>query len=212
MAIPPNKHLYTQAFQIASLIASRLEPHCRRIEIAGSLRRQRPTIGDIELIAIAKTYFAAPVNLEEQLAGHGRVRNQLHEHLDTLIREGKITYHLTSAGARCWGDRLRKFTLTTNLGVVYKVDLFMCEDADWGNTFVIRTGSADFSHWLVTQRASGGAMPPNMHHAENRLWRDGQAIVCFEEVDFFAALGLPYIPPQFRDDDAWVAYLKSLEM
>jgi hypothetical protein len=37
---------YTQAFEIAQEVYETLRPHCARIEIAGSIRRQREDIGD----------------------------------------------------------------------------------------------------------------------------------------------------------------------
>jgi DNA polymerase/3'-5' exonuclease PolX len=33
---------------IAADVLAQLQPHCERIAIAGSVRRRRPTIGDIE--------------------------------------------------------------------------------------------------------------------------------------------------------------------
>ena len=38
----------------AQIIAARLAPYCERIEIAGSIRRKRETVGDIELVAISR--------------------------------------------------------------------------------------------------------------------------------------------------------------
>ena len=41
-----------EAHAIAAEIITVLAPHCRRIEIAGSIRRQRPEVGDIEIVGI----------------------------------------------------------------------------------------------------------------------------------------------------------------
>ena len=41
-----------KAKDIATKVVSRLEPYCQRIEIAGSIRRQRPLPNDIDLVLI----------------------------------------------------------------------------------------------------------------------------------------------------------------
>ena len=45
-----------QAQQIAERIKSELAPHCDRIEIAGSIRRKKPEVKDIEIVCIPKPY------------------------------------------------------------------------------------------------------------------------------------------------------------
>jgi DNA polymerase/3'-5' exonuclease PolX len=40
---------------IADRVRDLLAPHCDRIEIAGSIRRQKADVGDIEIVAIPKT-------------------------------------------------------------------------------------------------------------------------------------------------------------
>ncbi len=37
---------------IAQRLLSALAPNCHRVELAGSLRRGRPMVGDIEIVAI----------------------------------------------------------------------------------------------------------------------------------------------------------------
>jgi DNA polymerase/3'-5' exonuclease PolX len=44
------------AQRIADKLIADLSPHCDRIEVAGSVRRQKPECGDIELVAIPKPY------------------------------------------------------------------------------------------------------------------------------------------------------------
>lgn len=46
------KHPYAQAHTAASHLLTMLRPCCHRIEIAGSLRRKKELIGDIELVAV----------------------------------------------------------------------------------------------------------------------------------------------------------------
>jgi DNA polymerase/3'-5' exonuclease PolX len=48
-----------EAQQIAQKYVELLRPYCKRIEIAGSIRRQRPEVKDIEIVCIPKR---APLN------------------------------------------------------------------------------------------------------------------------------------------------------
>jgi DNA polymerase/3'-5' exonuclease PolX len=47
---------FRQALEIATKIKDQLSPHCVRCEIAGSIRREKPTVKDIEIVAIPKHY------------------------------------------------------------------------------------------------------------------------------------------------------------
>jgi DNA polymerase/3'-5' exonuclease PolX len=188
---------HSQALPIAEALADKLAAYCERIEIAGSLRRLSASVGDIELVAIPK--LDQTRNLVGEVIAE---RNLLLEHLDRLLEEGAIAKHIDSAGRPSWGEKARKFTVKTKLGRRFKVDLFTCTAETWGSSLLIRTGSRDFSHWIVTPQPRG-AMPAGMHHARNRLWRSGEAVPLPEEADFFAVIGLEWIPPEERGEGRW---------
>jgi len=83
-------------------------------------------------------------------------------------------------------------------------DLFLQPDpATWGVNFALRTGSADFSKWLVTWRNNGGALPNQMYVRDARLWELGRVIETAEERDFFEAIGLKWIEPEDRKEGLW---------
>ena len=42
---------YEEALKIAEEVKALLAPHCLRIEIAGSIRRKKPEVKDIEIVA-----------------------------------------------------------------------------------------------------------------------------------------------------------------
>jgi DNA polymerase/3'-5' exonuclease PolX len=48
---------YMEAMAYATTMVYYLSPLCSRIEIAGSLRRKKETIGDIEIVLILKPEF-----------------------------------------------------------------------------------------------------------------------------------------------------------
>lgn len=198
------KRPYEQVKPIAHTLLSRFSPYCERIEIAGSLRRKRPMIGDIEIVAIPTLHRVSLLDGDE-----ASYDNLLHSYLDRLLLAGHIEKRLNKRGHPiAWGERFRAFSLQSLRGDRYGVDLFMCDQATWANTLTIRTGSAEFSAWLVRQQQAGGACPPDMQFRDSRLWRDGNMLDTPDEASIFTELGLPYIAPERRDDNLWLIDLR----
>lgn len=201
-----TKRPLAQVKAIAEQIAVSLADDCENIVVAGSIRREAEEVGDIEVVAIPK------VETQASLVGSAKpVANALHQRLDELMKEQKIH----PARYPAWGDKQRKFIVRTKGEQEYQIDLYMCEPDNFGAIFLIRTGSQNFSRWLVTSRVQGklqiGAMPVGMMQSKGRLWKmkghDWEAVPTYTEQDYFDALELPYIPPEKRQDDKWFAWL-----
>ena len=47
---------YEEAIEIAEKVKTLLLPHCERVEIAGSVRRKKTDVKDIEIVAIPKPF------------------------------------------------------------------------------------------------------------------------------------------------------------
>ena len=110
------------AKNIADKIVKQLKPHCKRIEIAGSIRREKPNPKDIEIVAIPKPYS---IGLFEY--GIATVVNKWQKIKGEL--PCKYTQRLLPEGI--------------------KLDLFFAQPENWGLIFAIRTGSADYSHKVL---------------------------------------------------------------
>ena len=161
---------------VAERLVAALRPHCLRIEIAGSLRRERPLVGDIEIVAIPirpTDLFGAPVKGKTPL--------------DVFLDSKGITFTRR-------GERYQQFAYGR-----HTVDLFLPTAETWGSIFTIRTGSWEFSRWLVTSQAAGGAAPNTIQPRDGRLYESGRLLATPEEVDVFHALGLVYIEPSERN-------------
>ncbi len=213
-----DKRPYEVVRPIAEKIVEGLRPYCDRIEIAGSLRRHRPTIGDIEVVAIP-----IMTDFTDLFGDILQEINQLHLHLDYLLEKQKIAKARSDKGRTLWGKKLRRFGITTKQGQTYHIDLFMCDPNNWGNTYLIRTGSKDFSRWMVTRENTlyrpgiFGPLPLTMKHDLGRLWQQNEedksqwdAVPFTEESDWFNLVQLPFIPPQFREDDKWFDWMEEL--
>ena len=170
------------ARQLANNLLASLAPACERIEIAGSIRRGNPGVGDIELVAIPKPgldLFNAPTYQVTDLDGA----------LARLILEERLA--LVKGGGR-----YKQFLLPAE-GIA--LDLFVVlPPAQWGVIFAIRTGPSDFSTWLVTPRAKGGRLPSYLQVEDGAVWNGRKPMPTPEEKDFFDLLGLPYMEPGKR--------------
>jgi len=113
---------YEEALQIAEKIKAQLAPHCERIEIAGSIRRKKPFVKDIEIVAIPKPY---DIGLFE--SGIATVVNQWPK-----VR-GELPCEYT--------QRILPDGIT--------LDLFFAEKENWGLIYAMRIGSADYSHQVL---------------------------------------------------------------
>ena len=182
---------------IAEEIAEALRPHCERIEIAGSLRRKKTEIGDIEIVAIPKF---KPPTFGDPRAGWSEVDKWLDERNHRAL---SIVKGLKGRGSK---RKYVQFNYYTSNQSLYTVDLFLQPDpATWGVNFMIRTGSSDFSRMMVTDLSKGGYKPEEFFFQDGRLWRKyidtDRAIECLptpEEIDVFNTLELDWVEPELR--------------
>lgn len=174
----PHADMLAVALEVRGLLALA----CTRIAIAGSVRRGKALVGDIEIVA--------------QPAG-----GLLHRQLDALLARGDLAQRRKSTGALlAWGERYR--------AAVYRgvaLDVFIVlPDRPWGVTYLLRTGPGEANEALVTTRGSvtrhgvRGVLPVGMRMVDGALWRAGVRLETPEEIDVFAAVGLPYIVPPSR--------------
>jgi len=172
-----------QATEIATKWIDLLRPACERIEIAGSIRRGKPEVHDIDLVCMPK------ISNEPDLFGQpGTQINHLESMLPrTVIDMGALTV--------INGPRQKKIRLQEGI----KLELWIVlPPAEFGTIYLLRTGPEAFGHWLVTSRKLGGGMPSYMKHKEGALWRHDTKLITPEEEDVFRALNMEYIEPAKR--------------
>ena len=174
--------LLEDALPIANKCLADLTPYCERAEIAGSIRRQKPEVKDIEIVVIPKTETVN--DLFGEPAG------------EVSLLENSIPNILKAWDA--WtiknGQKYKQILLPGGM----KLDLFIVTKETWGVQFTIRTGSADYSKWLVTQRRYGGALPSHAKIEGARVVVYGKQLETPEEKDFFAFLEIPMPAPSER--------------
>jgi len=169
--------LLADALKIAIEAREILRPHCERVEIAGSIRRNKPEVGDIEIVAI-------PLPYETGLFESG---------IATVVNQWtKVKGELEYIGR----PKIKKCKYTQRIlpsGMV--LDLFFAEPENWGYIYAIRTGSVEYSKTLAQRWNQLG-----YHGDEGYLWRTGGHIVTVrEEEDLFNLLKIPFCPPGARN-------------
>jgi DNA polymerase/3'-5' exonuclease PolX len=172
--------LRADALALAERVIDHLRPVCERIEIAGSLRRKKPDVGDIEICCIPRT-----IRYEDLFGELGPVESLL-ERSDLLSDIGKLIKG---------GPHYKQL----DLGIC-NLDLFITTPEKWGVIFTLRTGPADFSHNLVTVRQAGGFLPSYMQVKDGRIWLRGsrEVLPTPEERDVFKTIGMNWIEPEYR--------------
>lgn len=175
---------------VAESLVVGLSYGCDRVEIAGSLRRQKPLIGDIEIVALP--------SFDVDLFGEPRPTSaKLDDCLRGLLADGVLAWDEVVSRN---GDRYKRFLVPELAGMA--LDLFLAQPDNFGNVLAIRTGSAEFSAKLMTPRGQGGLMPRGMRQRDGFLWDGDRRVSCPTEEAFFAALGVSEVPhPARRDGD-----------
>jgi DNA polymerase (family 10) len=164
-----------------------LTPACERIEVAGSIRRGKSTVKDIELVAISKT--------ARLVFGEVGLMDEVDRLLKHLEERGNVSL-IGPTGQTRYGPRYRQFWLYSDDGQRVPVDLFIVQPpAQWGSIFAIRTGPNDFNGYIMRNVLGYRGMRQIEGHLETA---HGETINTPEEADWFTALGLPFIPPENR--------------
>lgn len=183
---------YTVAAAEAENLRELLGPACERIEIAGSIRRRKPEVKDIELVAIPRVDSVAGTDLWGSAVDVDRLEERITSLAD-VVRPRAVEIHRAD-GTTEYGRRVgRAYQALEFNGMA--VDLFVVRPpAEWGVIFAIRTGPGDWNERIVTdckrffRRVQGGQV----------LDIRSQPIPCPEERDFFEAVGQPWRDPWER--------------
>lgn len=191
---------------IAAELLKRLEPVTARAQVAGSVRRQRPEVKDIEIVC--QPYFedrydgqlglfhdapAAQVNLLDQL-------------VDAWLESGRAGLRLDKNAHPAMGTRYKRLVYRGTWTV--PLDLFIVQPpAQWGLILLIRTGSGVGPNGGV-QDGFGPAMLARWKQISGGgrsedgclLWPDGSPCETPEEEDVFRVCRMGFVPPEERID------------
>lgn len=187
---------WADAMDVAAELVGLLADGCERTSIAGSLRRRKGEVHDIEIVAIPRVEERPG----EDLWGEAVVRRDLlATRLADLIDLGVLAPRAVEIHRRDGSTETGQRMGDAYKALVYRgmpVDLFITDAERWGCIYALRTGPGDWNTALVTRckehwrRVEGGRV---LYH--NRV------VPTPEEADFFRALGVPWVEPQDRQVD-----------
>lgn len=198
--MPPLEEMRNLADELVQL----LSPGCVRIQVAGSILRQKPEPKDIEVVCISSTGVYTMRDLFGSVIETIPV-NHLNDEI-AISMPGKWDFDTETPRN---GEHYKRLH---HLATGICADVFITDARKWGYTLAVRTGPGEFSTALVTR-----AHHLRMFFSQCLLHnhppaRDGkgkvlacpmgdrcpQIIETPEESDVFAALQLRHIPPQQR--------------
>jgi DNA polymerase/3'-5' exonuclease PolX len=181
---------YFEAKKLADQIVEAITPFCHRCEIAGSLRRRRPVVKDIEVVAIPKWEDRPDTS---DLFGEMKETNALYA--DWANRQDRIQWikpgvdkvipWWVNAEGKYWRGLLHE-------GI--KLDLFLTTPECWPVIYTIRTGCADFSQELVTYAKLTRRTPVE----KGRILNYGRPVELADERAVFDYLALEWVEPEQR--------------
>ena len=174
-----------EALSVAQQIEDHVRPVMDRVEIAGSIRRRKPIVGDIEIVGI-------PADRSRLI----QLLSEVGQHIKPSV-----------PGVIPWSPKENSRYLRLRLSQGINLDFFCATQDNWGGLFLMRTGSASgsdgnqfngfvpriFKRWKTM--SGGGRMTDAMPTMPT-----GEQLPVSEEQDFFDLLEMNFVPPEERVD------------
>ena len=89
-----------RAQRIAREVIKQLSPYCQRIEVAGSVRRKKPSVKDIDFVLVPSDIW----NLHHEIMGLGQVRMSGMKIMRVIV--GSVQIDIYFASPETWGTLL----------------------------------------------------------------------------------------------------------
>jgi DNA polymerase (family 10) len=165
------------AQRLAEKIKAELQPFCSRIAIAGSIRRQRAEVNDIDLVLIPNDGIVSMRAIIERCSKSA-----------VLIRGDVTSQNIT----------LRLPAIQLDLFVAHAgIDDLICSvPSNWGAVLLCRTGSQEHNTQLAAFAKTKG-----LKFAPYVGITDGSKILGSKtEEEIYQTLGLPWLEPTLREE------------
>lgn len=162
-------------------------PGVERIEVAGSLRRRKETIGDVDLLALAEGDGQAVVDHFCAFAGAARVENQ-GSTKGTVVLHSGLSIDLRVIPERSFGAALQYFTGSKEHNVEVR-------------TRAVKEG-LKANEWGVFRLPEGV-------DASDVGREGGERLAGADEEEVYRALGMAWVPPELRENRGEVALARD---
>lgn len=162
-----------EAEKYGDQLVENLRPYCEKIAIAGSIRRMKEVVKDIEIVCI-------PKYTNDEFGDLFQKKLVRTPEFISIIRSMEIIKGKPEDG---------KYVQCVHPGGI-KVDLFIANPDNWGIIYLIRTGSADFSKKMMYKLKTAGYPCIDGH-----IYHRGKMIPMKEEKDVFDLVKMQIVPP-----------------
>jgi DNA polymerase (family 10) len=167
---------------LAAKVCSALAPLCEKIEVAGSIRRGKAEVGDIDLVVLPKA-----VDLPGGLCGIVKVD-------PSTVWKNLIPKALLKSGLQLEvsGQELHRFSFPSGV----QVDVYRARPETWGVILLVRTGSKEHNVKLCSLARYKGLM---LSASQGVMDVERRVLASISEEEIFAALGLAFVKPKDRE-------------
>ena len=178
------------ALAVAAELCDALRPVTSRLIVAGSLRRRKAAVGDVEVLFVPRFHTepdgffdTKEVNLADDLLG-------------LLLAKGALARRKNVNGSEMWGAK-NKLALHVASGI--PVDLFTATEESWFNYLVCRTGPGESNIAIASAaQAKGWKWNPYGAGFSRQIGLTTEQHIVTSEREAFEFVGLPFKEPWER--------------
>lgn len=186
-----TKYPRADALAVAKELCDLLKPISDKLIVAGSLRRRKAEVGDVEICYLGKIE-PRPDPLD--LLGQVIPTNLADEFLGQLLARGVLQRRPNVNGGTAWGERNK---LAVHVASGIPVDFFQTRPEGWWSLVVCRTGSAAHNekvcHAAIARRLRWNPYAGFEDRASGQL-----LYIPRSEPAVFERVGLPWLDPWQR--------------
>ena len=199
--------------ELARAVHFDVRPYCSRVAIAGSVRRGKPIVGDVELVCVSKPGRPVPPTqgqvgmFDDGIVAVTPADDQLTAYLRDRVEDPTSPWALRPnvAGVTSFGPVNKYMTYDDA-----PVDIFTAHPSTFGMLFFVRTGDAE---WVVRAMAEFKRQGCRAHPYRGvEVAVDGDVtaevlaparwawaeVLCPTEKTVFELLGWPFVEPEDR--------------
>jgi DNA polymerase (family 10) len=181
-----------EAEDYAARVCRAIEPFCQRFEVVGSIRRRRPDVNDVDIVAVPRLKTAEGTPFGSEGFAWAQIPKILGKRLNAaIVRKGDELICITLPDGTPENVDRGPFSLFGK----YQVDIYRSSEETWGVLLLIRTGSKDHNIKLCSRAKAMGLMLS----AKQGILKNGEVIASRTEEEIFATLGIPFVKPEDRE-------------
>jgi DNA polymerase/3'-5' exonuclease PolX len=187
----PRRFPRAEALLMAQKFVAFLENHCHRCVIAGSLRRRKELVKDIEILFVPKMVTTA--DPADMFGGRITV-SAADAAIEVLLKIGVIAERPNKIGRFTWGSQ-NKLALLASSGT--PIDFFSVTEACFWNALFVRTGPDKLNIKVASAARKLGWEWHAYGDGFTRGTREHKIVK--SEHDVFRHVELPYLEPWERE-------------